>query len=84
MDIEAKVKEILAEQLGVEEEEIKSSSHLVNDLGGDSLDLVELIMAFEEEYGVEISDDDADNIKTVGNVLDYIAQHADKADKAKS
>jgi acyl carrier protein len=79
MDIEAKVKEILAEQLGVDEEEIKLDSHLVNDLGGDSLDLVELIMAFEEEYGVEISDDDADNIKTVGNVLSYIAQHTDKA-----
>ncbi len=79
MDIEAKVQEILAEQLGVEEEEITPESHLVDDLGGDSLDLVELIMAFEEEYGVEISDEDADKIKKVGDVLSYIAQHADKA-----
>ena len=78
MDIEAKVKEILAEQLGVDEVEIKPESHLVDDLGGDSLDLVELIMAFEEEYGVEISDEDADKIKRVGDVLDYIAQHTDK------
>ena len=77
MDIEAKVKEILAEQLGVDEVEIKPESHLVDDLGGDSLDLVELIMAFEEEYGVEISDEDADKIKKVQDVLTYIKRHAE-------
>ena len=77
-NIKAKVKEILAEQLGVEEDEIKADSKLVDDLGGDSLDLVELIMAFEEEYGLEISDEDAEKINKVQDVLDYLAQHANE------
>lgn len=77
-NIEAKVKDILADQLGIEEEEIQADSRLVEDLGGDSLDLVELIMAFEEAYGLEISDDDAEKIKTFQDVLNYIAEHADE------
>ena len=67
-----KIKEVIIDKLGVEEDSIKSESHFVNDLGADSLDTVELIMEFEEEFGVEIPDDDAENITTVGSAVDYI------------
>ena len=67
-----KVKEVIIDKLGVEEDSIKSEAHFVNDLGADSLDTVELIMEFEEEFGVEIPDEDAENITTVGSAVDYI------------
>ena len=67
-----KVKEVIIDKLGVEEDSIKSEAHFVNDLGADSLDTVELIMEFEEEFGIEIPDGDAENITTVGKAVDYI------------
>lgn len=70
-----KVKEIIVEQLGVEADQIKLESNFIDDLGADSLDTVELIMSFEEEFGVEIPDTDAEKIKTVKDVLDYIEAH---------
>jgi len=72
-EIEAKVIKIVAEQLNVEESEINADSSFVDDLGADSLDTVELVMAFEEEFGVEIPDEDAEKIQTVQNAIDYIA-----------
>ena len=71
-DLETKVRKIVAEQLNVDEEEVKLESSFVDDLGADSLDIVELVMAFEEEFDVEISDEEADKIKTVQGALDYI------------
>ncbi len=73
--IEAKVKNIIAEQLGVGEDEIKPESNFVEDLGADSLDIVELVMAMEEEFEVEIPDEEAENIKTVGDAIKYINEH---------
>ena len=67
-----KVKEVIIDKLGVEESSIVSDAHFVNDLGADSLDSVELIMEFEEEFGIEIPDEDAENITTVGSAVDYI------------
>ena len=67
-----KVKDVIIDKLGVEEDSIKSEAHFVNDLGADSLDTVELIMEFEEEFGIEIPDEDAENITTVGSAVDYI------------
>jgi len=75
MDIESKVKQIIGEQLGVDEPEIKSGSHFVDDLGADSLDQVELVMAFEEEFGIEIPDEDAEKITTVQTAIDYITEN---------
>jgi acyl carrier protein len=71
-DIEQKVKSIVAEQLGVKIEEISSDSSFVDDLGADSLDTVELVMALEEEFETEIPDDDAEKITTVQLAVDYI------------
>ncbi|MDO4690647.1 MULTISPECIES: acyl carrier protein [Fusobacterium] len=67
-----KVKEIIVEQLGVEADQVKLESNFIDDLGADSLDTVELIMAFEEEFGVDIPDTEAEKIKTVKDVIDYI------------
>ena len=67
-----KVKEVIIDKLGVEEDMIKTEARFVNDLGADSLDTVELIMEFEEEFGIEIPDEDAENITTVGSAVDYI------------
>ena len=67
-----RVKKIVKEQLGVEEDEIQMSSTFVDDLGADSLDIVELIMAFEEEFSIEIPDEQAEKIKTVEDVVKYI------------
>ena len=67
-----KVKEVIIDKLGVEESAITSEAHFVIDLGADSLDTVELIMEFEEEFGIEIPDEDAENITTVGSAVGYI------------
>ena len=72
MAIEDKVKEIIVDQLGVEPEQVKPEAAFIDDLGADSLDTVELVMAFEEEFDIEIPDEDAEKIKTVGNAIDYI------------
>lgn len=71
-----KVKKIIAEQLGVNESEITNESHFIDDLGADSLDTVELVMALEEEFGIEIPDEDAEKIQTVGDVAKYIEEHS--------
>lgn len=73
-EVEAKVKEIIVEKLGVSPDEIKYETSFVNDLGTDSLDNVELIMAFEENFGIEIPDEEAEKIQTVGQAIDHIYQ----------
>lgn len=74
-NIEARVKKIVAEQLGVNEAEVKNESSFVDDLGADSLDTVELVMALEEEFGCEIPDEDAEKITTVQQAIDYVSGH---------
>ncbi len=74
-NIEAKVKSIIADQLGVGEDEIKLESSFIEDLGADSLDIVELVMAMEEEFEIEIPDEEAENIKAVGDAINYINAH---------
>ncbi|MBE3574035.1 MAG: acyl carrier protein [Firmicutes bacterium] len=76
MDVFKRVKEIVAEQLGVDEEQVTMEARFVDDLGADSLDIVELIMALEEEFDLEIPDEDAEKITTVGAAVDYIKQNA--------
>ncbi|HOC08166.1 MAG: acyl carrier protein [Clostridiales bacterium] len=71
-----KVREIIADQLGVDEEEISSDARFIEDLGADSLDLVELIMALEEEFDLEIPDEDAEKISTVGDAVEYIKNNS--------
>ena len=75
MEIVNKVKAIIVEQLGAEEEDVKVDSSVVDDLGADSLDIVELIMAMEEEFELEIPDEDAEKIRTVGEAVKYIKEH---------
>jgi len=75
MAVEKRVKEIIVEQLGVNESEVTPEAKFVDDLGADSLDLVELVMALEEEYNMEISDEDAEKILTVGDAIEYIKSH---------
>jgi acyl carrier protein len=75
-DVVAKVKKIISEQLGVPEADVKPEASFVNDLGADSLDTVELVMALEEEFGVEIPDEDAEKIATVQNAIDYVKAKA--------
>ena len=70
------LKKILVEQLGVSEDEVTMESTFENDLGADSLDLVEILMALEEEYGFEVSEDDVEGIDTVGKAVEYIKAHA--------
>ena len=72
MNIEEKVQKIVCEQLGVSAEEVKLEASFIDDLGADSLDTVELVMAFEEEFELEIPDEEAKNIQTVKNAVDYI------------
>jgi acyl carrier protein len=74
-NIEQKVKNIIADQLGVGEDEIKITSSFIEDLGADSLDIVELVMAMEEEFEVEIPDEEAENIKTVQDAVNYVNTH---------
>ena len=74
-NVEAKVKSIIAEQLGVGESEVHPESSFIEDLGADSLDIVELVMAMEEEFEIEIPDEEAENIKAVGDAVNYINTH---------
>ena len=73
--VEERVKKLLCEQLGVKEEEVKADASFVDDLGADSLDTVELVMALEEEFETEIPDEEAENITTVKEAIDYIVAH---------
>lgn len=74
-DIEKRVKEIIAEQLSIDVAEVKPEASFIDDLGADSLDTVELIMAFEEEFDLEIPDEEAEKIKTVGDAIEHIKSH---------
>ena len=74
--VEEKVKQIIVEQLGVDEAEVTANASFVDDLGADSLDTVELVMAFEEAFDIEIPDEDAEKIRTVQDAVDYIGKHA--------
>ena len=78
MSVEERVKKIIVEQLGVNAEEVAGDKAFVDDLGADSLDTVELVMAFEEEFDIEIPDEDAEKIGTVGDAVQYIDEHAAK------
>jgi acyl carrier protein len=78
MDIEAKVKEIVVQQLSVDPEKVTADASFVDDLGADSLDIVELVMAFEEELGVEIPDEAAEKISTVKDAVEYLKQHLEE------
>ena len=75
-DIEVRVKKIIAEQLGVEESQVTNEKAFVADLGADSLDTVELVMALEDEFAIEIPDEDAEKMKTVGDAIKYIEEKA--------
>ncbi len=77
--IEEKVKDIIVEQLGVNPEQVTPTASFIEDLGADSLDIVELVMAFEEEFSVEVPDEDAEKLQTVGDVNKYIEERANKA-----
>lgn len=77
MDIFEKVKEIVVEQLGVESEDVTLQASFIDDLGADSLDIVELVMAFEEEFDLEIPDEDAEKISTVGDAVNYIKERVE-------
>jgi len=78
MSVDEKVKDIISEQLGVKKEEIKPESSFIDDLGADSLDTVEVVMALEEEFGIEIPDEDAEKITTVGDAVKYIEEKLSK------
>ena len=75
-DIEARVKEIIVNELGVETEKVNRDASFVEDLGADSLDTVELVMAFEEEFGLDIPDEDAEKMRTVGDAVDYLSKNS--------
>ena len=75
MSVAEKVKSIIVEQLGVDADEVSPAASFTDDLGADSLDIVELVMAFEEEFSIEIPDEDAENITTVQDAVNYIEQH---------
>jgi len=75
MSVESRVKEIIINQLGVDEKEVTLEAKFIDDLGADSLDLVELVMALEEEYDTEITDEEAEKIQTVGDAIEHIKSH---------
>ena len=79
MSVEEKVKQIIVEELGVDEPEVTANARFIEDLGADSLDTVELVMRFEEEFGIEIPDEDAEKIQSVRDAISYIEQY--KKDK---
>lgn len=79
MSVADKVKSIIVEQLGVEADEVTSEASFTEDLGADSLDIVELVMAFEEEFGIEIPDEDAEKITTVQQAIDYVSERRSQA-----
>jgi acyl carrier protein len=76
--VEQKVKQIIVEQLGVPEEQVDKTASFVDDLGADSLDIVELVMAFEEGFDMNVPDEDAEKMKTVGDSIQYILEHQGK------
>ena len=78
MSVEQKVKQIIVEQLGVDEAQVDPTASFVDDLGADSLDTVELVMALEEEFEIEIPDEDAEKITTVQQAVDYISERRNK------
>ena len=78
MSVEERVKEIIVEQLGVEAGQVTERAKFVDDLGADSLDTVELVMALEEEFSIEIPDEDAEKIVTVGDAIEYIQKHSEE------
>ncbi len=78
--LEDKVKQIITERLGVDEAEVTPTAHFIDDLGADSLDLVELVMAFEEAFEIEIPDEDAEKIQTVKDANEYIRAHGKSAE----
>ena len=78
MAVAEKVKKMIVEQLGVSESEVVAEAKFIDDLGADSLDIVELVMALEDEYGIEIPDEDAEKIETVGDAIKYIEEHMKK------
>ena len=80
MSVEDKVKSIIADQLGVDLEEVKPDASFTDDLGADSLDIVELVMAFEEEFDIEIPDEDAEKIGKVQDAISYIGENAESGD----
>ncbi len=78
-DVAERVKKIVVEHLGVEASKVVEGAHFIEDLGADSLDTVELVMAFEEEFGVEIPDDEAEKIRSVGDAVKYLKEHVKEA-----
>ncbi len=82
--VEEKVKDIIVEQLGVNPEQVTPNASFIEDLGADSLDIVELVMAFEEEFSVEVPDEDAEKLQTVGDVVKYIEEKASKSNSRPS
>jgi acyl carrier protein len=77
-DLEQKIREIVVERLGVDEAKVTADASFIDDLGADSLDTVELVMAFEEAFGIEIPDEDAEKMVTVKDALEYLAEHVEK------
>jgi acyl carrier protein len=75
-DIESKVKDIIVEQLGVNADQVKPEAKFIEDLGADSLDTVELVMAFEEEFGIEVPDEDAEKLQSVSDVVTYVSANS--------
>ncbi|MCE2390080.1 MAG: acyl carrier protein [Proteobacteria bacterium] len=78
MAVEDRVKEIIVEQLGVSAEEVVNEASFIDDLGADSLDIVELVMAIEEEFGIEVPDDDAEKMQNIGDVVSYVEEKSNK------
>jgi acyl carrier protein len=74
-EIQGKIKQIIVDELGVDEAEVTPNARFIDDLGADSLDLVELVMRFEEEFGIEIPDEDAEKIQSVSDAFNYVEQH---------